>query len=139
MLSVHGMGQQLPWGNIGCNKLFPSMQSLKEHEQFCREGKKYTFDFFHRMYKGIKNMKSHIKSMHLTTGQGKLLCAAVCTCISMHTSTCTPLYILGAPYTILHAPLHAPLSGRSRISPRLGHQPSRRCQHMILPNFPKTS
>ena len=39
IFTVHGMGQQLPCRHIGCNKLFPSLQSLKEHEQFCREGK----------------------------------------------------------------------------------------------------
>ena len=76
MFTVHGMGQQLPCRHIGCNKLFPSLNSLKEHEQFCREGKKYTCDFCHRMYKRMKNMKSHIKNMHTTTGAGKLLCTA---------------------------------------------------------------
>ena len=76
MFTVHGMGQQLPCRHIGCNKLFPSLQSLKEHEQFCREGKKYSCDFCQRMYKRMKNMKAHIKNMHMTTGAGKLLCTA---------------------------------------------------------------
>ena len=76
MFTVHGMGQQLPCRHIGCNKLFPSLQSLKEHEQFCREGKKYTCDFCHRIYKRMKNMKTHIKNMYTTTGAGKLLCTA---------------------------------------------------------------
>ncbi|MCG8626107.1 MAG: hypothetical protein MJE68_29430 [Proteobacteria bacterium] len=70
----HGMGQQLPCRNMGCDKMFPSLQSLKEHEQFCQEGKKYDCQFCTRKYKRVKNMKAHIKNMHTKDGAGKLLC-----------------------------------------------------------------
>ena len=71
----HGMGQQLPCRNMGCDKMFPSLQSLKEHEEFCQEGKKYNCQFCNRKYKRVKNMKFHIKNMHQKDGQGKLLCS----------------------------------------------------------------
>ena len=70
----HGMGQQLPCRNMGCQKMFPSFQSLKEHEQFCQQGKKYDCQFCTRKYKRVKNMKSHIKNMHTEKG-GKMLCS----------------------------------------------------------------
>ena len=70
----HGLGQQLPCRNIGCQKMFPSFQCLKDHEQFCQQGKKYTCQFCTRKYKRVKNMKTHIKNMHLETG-GKMLCS----------------------------------------------------------------
>ena len=72
---VHGMGQQLPCRNMGCDKMFPSFVSLKEHEQFCQEGKKYTCDYCSRKYKRVKNMRAHIKNMHTQDGAGKLLCS----------------------------------------------------------------
>ena len=70
----HGMGQQLPCRNMGCSKMFPSFQSLKEHEQFCQEGKKYDCHYCERKYKRVKNMKAHIKNMHSEKG-GKFLCS----------------------------------------------------------------
>ena len=70
----HGLGQQLPCRNMGCQKMFPSFQSLKDHEQFCQQGKKYTCQFCTRKYKRVKNMKTHMKNMHLETG-GKMLCS----------------------------------------------------------------
>ena len=70
----HGLGQQLPCRKMGCQKMFPSFQSLKEHEQFCQQGKKYDCQFCSRKYKRVKNMKAHIKHMHLESG-GKMLCS----------------------------------------------------------------
>ena len=54
--------------------MFPSFQSLKEHEEFCQQGKKYDCQFCSRKYKRVKNMKAHIKHMHLESG-GKMLCS----------------------------------------------------------------
>ena len=70
----HGLGQQLPCRNMGCQKMFPSFQPLKDHEQFCQQGKKYTCQFCTRKYKRVKNMKTHIENMHTESG-GKMLCS----------------------------------------------------------------
>ena len=89
MLSVHGIGQQLPWGNIGCNKLFPSMQSLKEHEQFCREGKKYTCDFF--FIECIRESRTWSLTSKACTWQ--LVRENFCVQLCAHAFQCTLLHV----------------------------------------------
>ena len=76
MFTVHGMGQELPCRNFQCSKMFPSLHSLKEHEKYCSKGKQFTCHFCCRLYKRVKNMKAHIKALHLEDSSGKLLCTA---------------------------------------------------------------
>ena len=74
MFTKHSMGVQLPCRNLGCDKMFPSENSLKNHERYCQVGKQFTCIHCGRKYKRVKNLKAHTKNMHTKDGAGKLLC-----------------------------------------------------------------
>ena len=64
--SKHGYGLKIPCTKFGCNKLFSSESSRKEHMKYCQEKKKFfcTYEPCTKSFMREKNLKYHIAVDH---------------------------------------------------------------------------